>query len=472
LRAAEAGSWAASARCAARFAKLPACEALLPARDVKARPAFSDTQSVRIALTHKFVFGSLVVGAAVVGLPAVLLGAGLDVSSWISPFVALGAGGAMGFFLSRHLGRTFKDLHAATESISGGDLTARVAGRDNPRFPDETDDLIRSIQAMAASLRELVEHVQSTALQVSTAAHGLTGSAERASAGNGEISTTLSEFSRGVEDQQKLLRDANTLVHEFSSTIELNASRAREAFGFAAEANQKANSGVDIARLAIEKMRTVFERVETSVGRVFELEKKTRHVHQISEIITSVAQRTNLLSLNASIEAARAGEAGRGFSVVADEIRKLAESAGDSAEEISKLIHEIQSETHEVADEIRESSLGVSEGREDVDTIAHSLEHIRSAVSEAAVRAEEIFHGADTHSRDVERVVAAMEEIAKVAERNACSVEEVVSTSHNQAESMDEMVTSSASLTELSETLRGVLERFETRRASAPKAGE
>ena len=87
MRAAEAGSWAASARCAARFAKLPACEALLPARDVKARPAFSDTQSVRIALTHKFVFGSLVVGAAVVGLPAVLLGAGLDVSSWISPFV-------------------------------------------------------------------------------------------------------------------------------------------------------------------------------------------------------------------------------------------------------------------------------------------------------------------------------------------------------------------------------------------------
>ena len=78
-------------------------------------------------------------------------------------------------------------------------------------------------------------------------------------------------------------------------------------------------------------MRTVFERVEQSVATVFELEAKTRHVHQITEIITSVAHRTNLLSLNASIEAARAGEAGRGFSVVADEIRKLAESAGHAA---------------------------------------------------------------------------------------------------------------------------------------------
>ena len=117
-------------------------------------------------------------------------------------------------------------------------------------------------------------------------------------------------------------------MHEIATAIELNASRAREAFGFAAEANQKANSGVDVSRLAIEKMRTRLRARRAAVARVFELEEKTRHVHQITEIITSVAHRTNLLSLNASIEAARAGEAGRGFSVVADEIRKLAESAG------------------------------------------------------------------------------------------------------------------------------------------------
>ena len=103
---------------------------------------------------------------------------------------------------------------------------------------------------------------------------------------------------------------------------------------------------------------------------VFQLEAKTRHVHQITEIITSVASRTNLLSLNASIEAARAGEAGRGFAVVADEIRKLAESAARSAEEISKLVGEIEADTQSVADEMRESGQVITEGREDVNTIA------------------------------------------------------------------------------------------------------
>ncbi len=417
---------------------------------------------MRIALTHKFVLGSLAVGTAVVGLPALLRWSGTDVAPWISPFVALGAGGLIGYFLSRRLTGTFHGLHRATEQISRGNLATRVDVDAETRFPDETDDLARSIQAMARSLRELVGHVQSTAAQVSNAARELASSSQRASQSNTHISSTVTELARSVDEQQKLLQDANLLVREIASTIELNASRAREAFGFAAEANQKANSGVDIARLAIEKMRLVFERVEKSVGRVFELEAKTRHVHQISEIITGVAHRTNLLSLNASIEAARAGEAGRGFSVVADEIRKLAESAGRSAEEISKLIHEIQSDTNEVADEIRESSLGVGEGREDVDTIAHSLAAIRSAVSEAAVRAEEIFHGADSHTRDIERMVSSMAGIAEVGARNAEAIEGVVGASQEQVASMTEVVASSESLSELAESLRGVLRGFRT----------
>jgi len=148
--------------------------------------------------------------------------------------------------------------------------------------------------------------------------------------------------------------------------------------------------------------------------------------------------------------------------VVADEIRKLAESAGRSAEEIAKLIHEIESDTNEVAQGMRESSIVVGEGREDVDTVADSLEQIRSAVGEAAQRAEEIFHGSDSHTRDLVRMVEAMDEIAKVAESNAVAIDGVAATSRQQLESMGEMVAGAASLSELSDELRGVLRGFET----------
>jgi methyl-accepting chemotaxis protein len=416
---------------------------------------------VRIAITHKFVIGSCAVGAAVAAYPSLLAAAGLRAGPWVSPFVALGMGAAIGFYLSRALNRQFQSLQRVTEQISRGDLsTVEIAPAQT--FPDEIHELGASIESMAAKLREMVRHTQTTAGRVSSAASDVVRSAEAVGGQSGEIGSTVSDLVESVEEQQRLLHNANKLIHDVAATIQRNADHAREAFGFAAEANQKANSGVEVTGLAVEKMHAVFERIEKTVAQVFELEAKTRHVHQITEIITSVASSTNLLSLNASIEAARAGEAGRGFSVVADEIRKLAESAGSRAEEIAKLIHEIQSGTAEVADEMRLSSTVISEGREDVDMIASSLEHIRAAVSEAQTRAEEIFHGADTHTREVEDMVRSMDEISSVDARKAPVIDRVIETSRLQSASTADVIASSNALTELSRELELALSQFRT----------
>jgi len=417
---------------------------------------------VRIALTHKFVLGSLVVALASIALPELLRMRGVVFPAWGAVFVALGVGGGIGFVLSRALGRKFTGLLQVTDRIRGGDLRVDVPVAAKSLGADETDDLAHGLRGMLAKLREMVGSVQQTAVNVTTSARDLTRSIQHVRAGNEGISSTVEEIAGSVEQEQELLDNAARSIQEIASEIDLNAGRAREAFGFAAEANQKAGTGVEVSRLAIEKMRTVFERVEQAGGKVFDLEAKTRHVHQITEIITSVAHRTNLLSLNASIEAARAGEAGRGFSVVADEIRKLSENVGRSADEISKLIHEIQSDTGEVADEMRESSQVIGEGREDVNTIAASLEQISMAVSEAAARSEEIFHGADQHAMSTERMVSSMDEIAKVARGNAAAIEEVSRTARAQLEAVTSTVTSSEDLTKLADELRNVIARFET----------
>ncbi len=416
---------------------------------------------MRIALSHKFVARSLLVAAVVVVFPLLVDAMGVAVAPWAIAFVALGVGGALGFFLSRELGSKFTRLRRVTERIQAGDLSTHVDLHD-VRFPDETDELAQSVARMLESLRELVEQVQVSSARVAGAAIDLSQSTVETRTGQEDISATVKHVAEGVAHQQTLLDGAMRLIGDIAQAIELNSSRAREAFGFAAEANQKAHSGVGVSRLALEKMKTVFERVDDAGNLVFQLEGKTSHVHQITEMIHSVAQRTNLLSLNASIEAARAGEAGRGFSVVADEIRKLAESAGRSAEEISKLVNEIQSETAQVADEMRQANQVISEGREDVNTIASSLEQIQSAVSEAASRSEEIFQEADAHARDAERMVGSVDEIARLATANAGAMSELESAGQQQLVAIAETVSAAQVLSGLAEDMSGAVRRFQT----------
>ncbi len=423
---------------------------------------------VRLSLTARFVIGSLVVAAATSLLPDLARRLGIGFSTWGSLFVALGVGGGIGFSLSRMLGVKFDELRSATERIREGDLRFEIEVASKTGLTDEMDDLTRSLAGMLDQLRQLVVRVQQAASSVTNSSTGLEGALDSLKRSSEGMSSTAMEVSGGVDQEQELLGQASERMAQVSSEIDLNAERAREAFGFAAEANQKAGTGVEVARLAIEKMKAVFERAESTSEKVFELETKTRHVHQITEIITSVAHRTNLLSLNASIEAARAGEAGRGFSVVADEIRKLSESAGRSADEITQLMHEIQGDTAMVADEMRQSSVVIAEGREDINTIAGALAQISMAVSEAATRSEEIFHGADSHSLNAESMVTAIEEIAKVAGGNGRSVSDLTDTMLGQRQTLEEIFDSAGAVSRLAGELEASLTFFQTEGSAAP----
>ncbi|MFK7894904.1 MAG: methyl-accepting chemotaxis protein [Myxococcota bacterium] len=421
---------------------------------------------MRLSLTGKFVIGSLVVAGATSAVPGLARSLDIEFAQWGLPAVALGLGGIIGALLSRMFGTKFAELGRVTERIRRGDLSAEITQRSATGLTDEMDDLAESLAGMLDELRHLVSRVQATSHSVATSTTGLDGALESLRRSSDGIASTVSLVASGVSQEQELLGQASHRMGEISSEIDLNAGRAREAFGFAAEANQKAGTGVEVARLAIEKMKAVFERAEGTSGKVFELEAKTRHVHQITEIITSVAHRTNLLSLNASIEAARAGEAGRGFSVVADEIRKLSESAGRSADEISQLMHEIQADTAMVADEMRQSSQVIGEGREDVNLIANALAQISKAVSEAATRSEEIFHGADGHSLNAQSMVEAIEDIAKVADGNGRSVAELNATMDAQGLTMQEIFSSASAVSGLVRELESALTFFRTQSPS------
>ncbi len=428
-------------------------------RRIKAGRREADTPKVRIALTHKLVLGSLVVAGAALSLPAIIRMLGVDFAESASSFVALAAGGGIGLLLSRTLGRSFRRLADLAERLRTGNLIG-LGEPSSSALRDETDDLSDCMQEIVVALHEVFERVQHGADRVTASGQDLKASACSVAGGNESIESTLDDLSQGGERQKELVCSASDLIQQIANQIERDSLRAKEACDFAADASSKATRGVEATGLAIGKLHVVFGQIEKTSGMVFDLEAKTRDVHRITEVITSIANRTSLLSLNASIEAARAGESGRGFAVVADEIRKLSESAGQSASEIAKLVHEIQSDTVEVADEMRCSRQVIGEGREDVNTIASSLEGVSDVVSEAATRSEAILRGTDSHAVNAERVVASMVELTRRIADNSNSLERVAKTVTSQVEAATAITSQSDELGEIAENLRGAIEAF------------
>ena len=382
---------------------------------IKIVSAHSDEVSVESTLSIKVVAASLCVAAGAAVAPELAREAGLVLDRFGSGLLSLGAGGIVGLVLAQRVAIRSRQFQSDVSRASG----AHRGAAEHPapsaqwfRLPDETDRLVEGLEEASVRRVGLAGEINRQATSVASESDAMFHAVEPLRTGTQGIVHTVAELEKDIRQQHALIEEAKQQIHDMSSAMDRNADRAREAFGFAAEANQTAGTGVEVAQLAVEKMRHVFEGVEQTGAKVFALESKTRHVHQITEMITDVAHRTNLLSLNASIEAARAGEAGRGFSVVADEIRKLSESAGRSAEQMTSLIHEIQSDTDAVADEMRQSSRDIGEGREDINTLVNSLETIGRAVGEAATRAEEIIHGADGRLKHAESMVNSMSEIA------------------------------------------------------------
>jgi len=352
----------------------------------------------------------------------------------------------------RHLSRSALE-------ISRGDLSKPVAVRRGP-LPDEIDELSTAIGHMQENLRELVGHIQRTAQSVSDSASDLQQSAGGVNASTEEVGQSMRQIARGAEAQSQLVTQASQVITEMASSIQRTAVSAEDAARSSSETSSAAEESARAARLAGEKVKKVFSRIETSSHEVFAFGEKTQEISKIVDVITQVAQQTNLLALNATIEAARAGEYGRGFAVVADEVRKLAESAGRSAEQISRLARDISSQSSAVVTAMKEGIEELTEGREDLNTIVRSLGGITDTARKGAEKVNLISESAREQLKGSEEMVKAIGQISSVARENAHSTEAVQSTIQEQEESVSRMTSAAQELANLSVELHHVVSRF------------
>ena len=372
----------------------------------------------------------------------------------ISLYVLVGLSAPLLF--SHYFTRNIRKLAELAGVISGGDLTKKV----NVDSADEVGELARSFNAMLSSMLNIVKEVKSNSEEIFRLAQTLSGTSEEMNASTEEISSTIQNIARGAEVQADMVNRTSEITRRLATQVEDISKRALKADELAAQARAKAEQGEEYARSAVAQINDVAAKVEHAGKAVRQFRANALDINKTVDFITSVAQQTHLLALNASIEAARAGEQGRGFAVVAEEVRKLAQNARRFAQQISGLADAINEGSSDVIRSMGETSVAGKEGVAAVERAGNSLEEISNAVLASAERMKEISSLTAEQARGADGLVKAFEELHKIAESNAAGTQQASAATQEQTASMQEMAASAQQLARTSDTLKDLVSIF------------
>lgn len=418
---------------------------------------------MRIDISYKFIMGFILVVASNVMLNLLVPYLGLG-DIYLQQYVIVGGAITIGLLLGLVFSKAFtaniQRVREGADRLSRGDLTREVQLR-KPLFPDETIDLADSLNEVTISLRELVGAIRSSAARVTTAAQGLSSTSHEMTASSHEVANTIEQVTLGAERQAEMVEKASRLIKEMAVSIDLVAASAKKLAQSANDTSGTAQRGGQMARETMDKMLHVLQEVEANGKRMTSFSTQVQKIGKIVDVITGIAGKTNLLALNATIEAARAGEYGRGFAVVAEEVRKLADSTGDSAGEITRLVEVIREEGQAMQISTAETAVRMAEGKAALALTGKAFEEIVQNVITTQTKAMSIAELAEQQTSGARGMVTAIDEISRVVTDNAAATEEVSATTEEQTASMEEMALSAQHLTELSSRLLEVVSRFQ-----------
>ena len=363
----------------------------------------------------------------------------------------------LGVVISRKIVKPMVAMARAAEQMAAGDLSVADIQVKNR---DEIGDLAQSFNQMKRNLHHLIRQVGKSTEQVAAFSEELQASAEQTSKATEQIATTVQEVAAGSDKQANSVEESARAMGEVSAGIQQIAANAQHVTSAAIHASELAAEGNKGIQAAIQQMNAISLTVHGLADAVKGLGERSQEIGQIVEVITSIAAQTNLLALNAAIEAARAGEHGRGFAVVADEVRKLAEQSAESAQQISHLIAAIQEDTGKAVQSMEDGMEEVSEGIDIVNASGVSFEHIQKAVDNVTSQIQEVSAAAGQMSVAAEQVVRSIEQFAEIAEVTAAGTQNVSAASEEQLASMEEISTSAASLAKMAVELQDVVNRF------------
>ncbi|WP_347928051.1 methyl-accepting chemotaxis protein [Pseudomonas helvetica] len=329
----------------------------------------------------------------------------------ISTVLALLVGVLAAVIITRQITRPLRETLAVVERIAGGDLTHDV----HVTRRDELGVLQQGIARMGVTLRELISGIRDGVTQIASAAE--------------ELSAVTEETSAGVNSQKIETDQVATAMHEMTATVQEVARNAEEASQAAAAADGEAREGDKVVNEAIAQIERLASEVVRSTEAMTVLQQESDKIGSVMDVIKAVAEQTNLLALNAAIEAARAGEAGRGFAVVADEVRGLAQRTQKSTEEIEGLVAGLQNGTQQVAAVMNNSRSLTDSSVELTRKAGVSLENITRTVSNIQSMNQQIAAAAEQQSAVAEEISRSIINVRDVSEQTAAASDETAASS-------------------------------------------
>ena len=361
------------------------------------------------------------------------------------------------FLLSNNITRSIASLGRSITKIADGDLTQQVVVNSK----DELGTLAKVFNEMSHDLRSMVKEVVDTATSLGAASEELSAVAEEASATSEEVSATLNILAEGATNQARSVTDASEVINQMSSNSQQVADNAEAVSKSSGKAVQAALLGAQQAEQAILKIQQIHEVSAQTAEVIVILGDQSTQIVKIVEVITGIAEQTNLLALNAAIEAARAGEQGRGFSVVAEEVRKLAEQSSSSAKQIVTLVGNIQRETDRALQVMEKGKIEVNAGGEAVTIAGTSFKTNVSEIETVVEQIRQVTEAAKDLAGGTIQAVESIDSIGIITEQAAASTEEVSASAEEQTATMLSVSQSAEALAQLGEGLTRLVSKFE-----------
>ncbi len=322
-------------------------------------------------------------------------------------------GALVAFFITRSITIPICEAVTIATRVAGGDLTSRIEVKSS----DEVGKLMQALKDMNDSLSKLIREARGNADEVSSAAT--------------ELAAAAGQVSNSSQYQSEAAASMAAAIEEMTVSINQISDHANDAHSLSIESSARADEGGTIIHGTITEMEKIATSVTESAQTVQELAQQSEQITGIVNVIKDVAEQTNLLALNAAIEAARAGEQGRGFAVVADEVRKLAERTSQSTIEISSMIGKIQDGIQRVTGSMQAGVDRVNHGMSQANRAGDSVNQINSDSQRVVSTVNDINAALKEQSAATNEIAKSVERVAQMAEENNAAVEETSKTAHH-----------------------------------------